>query len=333
MREAGIARTGHTRLPSAARGAQLPAFQGSLVRAHDLTVLTKRLQSFAPRRLAPTQSSGARRRRPTTMRSQRTSREAVVPSRLPLSPVVPPPPCPSAHANRPGSPVSSTPDAQAHVELPPRVGVTQRPSSANEQRLRPDASDDALRSPQGLHQVVNQGWVAYFDCHCRCHAPRVAAGEARTSHCRQKRSAVKAAAAARRALTDRSGALVCDKTPASRTSRHRKPLWAPMGLGVFMELAEERVSHAISPRDPVRDDETRRESRARASYSKRGSAPRNSASISMHPNGPRRRERAPGRRNRSDRRSAGLRSARAWGRAHEGRAPKCEPSRCVSYGR
>lgn len=70
MREAGIARTGHTRLPSAARGAQLPAFQGSLVRAHHLTVLTKRLQSFAPRRLAPTQSSGARRRRPTTMRSQ-----------------------------------------------------------------------------------------------------------------------------------------------------------------------------------------------------------------------------------------------------------------------
>jgi hypothetical protein len=124
--------------------------------------------------------------------------------RLPLSRVVPPPPCPSAHANRPGPPVSSTPDAQAHVELPPRVGVTQRPSSANEQRLRPDASDDALRSPQGLHQVVCQGWVAYFDCHCRCHAPRVAAGEARTSHCRQKRSAVKAAAAARGALTDRS---------------------------------------------------------------------------------------------------------------------------------
>jgi hypothetical protein len=102
-------------------------------------------------------------------------------------------------------------------------------------------------------------------------------------------------------------ALVCDKTPASRTSRHRKPLWAPVGLGVFMELAEERVSHAISPRDPVRDDETRRESRARASYSKRGSAPHSSASRSMHPNGPRHRERAPGRDNRSDRRSAGLR--------------------------
>jgi hypothetical protein len=33
------------------------------------------------------------------------------------------------------------------------------------------------------------------------------------------------------------------------------------------------------------------------------------------------------------RRSAGLRSARAWSRAHEGRAPKCGPSRCVSYGR
>ena len=46
MREAGIARTGHTRLPSAARGAQLPAFQGSLVWGSHLTVLTKRLQSF-----------------------------------------------------------------------------------------------------------------------------------------------------------------------------------------------------------------------------------------------------------------------------------------------
>jgi hypothetical protein len=139
----------------------------------------------------------------TDAQSMQTSREAVVPSRLPLSPIVPPPPCPSAHANRPGPPVSSTPDAQAHVELPPRVGVTQRPSGANEQRLRPDASDDALGSPQGLHQVVYQGWVAYFDCHCRCHAPRVAAGEARTSHFRQKRSAVKAAAAARRAPTKR----------------------------------------------------------------------------------------------------------------------------------
>jgi hypothetical protein len=135
----------------------------------------------------------------TDAQSMQTSREAVVPSRLPLSPVVPPPPRPSAHANRPGPPVSSTPDAQAHVELPPRVGVTQRPSGANEQCLRPDASDDALGSPQGLHQVVNQGWVAYFDCHCRCHAPRVAAGEARTSHSRQKRSAVKAAASEGRA--------------------------------------------------------------------------------------------------------------------------------------
>jgi hypothetical protein len=51
MREAGIARTGHTRLPTAAQGAQLPAFQGSLVCVNHLTVLTKRLQSFgAPRR-------------------------------------------------------------------------------------------------------------------------------------------------------------------------------------------------------------------------------------------------------------------------------------------
>jgi hypothetical protein len=137
-------------------------------------------------------------------RWMQTSGEAVVPSRLPLSPVVSPPPRPSAHANRPGPPMSHTPDAQAHVELPPRVGVMQRPSDTNEQRLRPDASDDALGSPQGLHQVVYQGWVAYFDCHCRCHAPRVAAGEARTSHSRQKRSAVKAAAPARRAPTERS---------------------------------------------------------------------------------------------------------------------------------
>jgi hypothetical protein len=127
-----------------------------------------------------------------------TSREADVPYQGTV-PIVPPPPRPSAHANRPGPAVSSTPDAQAHVEFPPRVGVTRGPSDANEQRLRPDASDDALRRPQGLHQVVYEGWVAYFDCHCRCHAPRVAAGEARTSHFRQKRSPVKAAAAARRA--------------------------------------------------------------------------------------------------------------------------------------
>lgn len=90
--------------------------------------------------------------------------------------------------------MSRTPEAQAHVELAPSVGVPQGPSEANDQRLRPDASDDALRRSQGLDQVANQGWVAYFNCHCRCHAPRVAAGEARTSHFRQKRSAVKGAA-------------------------------------------------------------------------------------------------------------------------------------------
>ena len=192
------------------------------------------------------------------LRSRQTSREAIVPSRLPLSPVVPPPPCPSAHANRPGPAVSSTPDAQAHVELPPGVGVTQGPSHANQQCLRPDASDDALGRPQGRHQVVNQGWVAYFDCHCRCHAPRVAAGEARTSHFRQKRSAVKAAAAARRAPTERS----------RRWSATRR-LLAPL-------------PDAGNPLPEVTD------------------------------------------------RSGELRSARAWSRAHEGRAPKCGPSRCVS---
>jgi hypothetical protein len=94
----------------------------------------------------------------------------------------------------PRLPVPSTPEAQAQVEFPPCIGLTQGPSDPNEQCLRPDASDNAMRRPQGLHQVVNQGWVAYFYCHCRCHAPRVAAGEARTSHSRQKRSAVKAAA-------------------------------------------------------------------------------------------------------------------------------------------
>lgn len=58
MREAGIARTGHTRLPSAARGAQLPAFQGSLVWGNHLTVLTKRLQASAPRRLGASGTDG-----------------------------------------------------------------------------------------------------------------------------------------------------------------------------------------------------------------------------------------------------------------------------------
>lgn len=56
--EAGIARTGHTRLPSAARGAQLPAFQGSLVWGNHLTVLTKRLQASAPRRLGASGTDG-----------------------------------------------------------------------------------------------------------------------------------------------------------------------------------------------------------------------------------------------------------------------------------
>jgi hypothetical protein len=132
--------------------------------------------------------------------SRQTSREADRPVQARrLSPVVPPPPRPSAHANRPGSPVSSTPEAQAQVDFPPCIGLTQGPSDPNEQCLRPDASDNAMRRPQGLHQVVNQGWVAYFYCHCRCHAPRVAAGEARTSHSRQKQSAVKAAASEGRA--------------------------------------------------------------------------------------------------------------------------------------
>jgi hypothetical protein len=44
MREAGIARTGHTRLPTAARGARLPANQGSLVWGNHMMVLTKPLQ-------------------------------------------------------------------------------------------------------------------------------------------------------------------------------------------------------------------------------------------------------------------------------------------------
>jgi len=48
MREAGIARTGHTRLPTAARGARLPANQGSLVWGNHMMVLTKPLQSFVP---------------------------------------------------------------------------------------------------------------------------------------------------------------------------------------------------------------------------------------------------------------------------------------------
>ena len=113
-----------------------------------------------------------------------------------------PPPRSSAHANRPGPPVPSTPDAQVHVEFPPRVVVTQGPSEPNVHPPRPCASDDALRRSQRLDQVFNQGWVAYFNCHCRCRAPRVAAGEARTSHSRQKRSAVKAAA---------------DRTASSRT--------------------------------------------------------------------------------------------------------------------
>src|SRR5512132_4335349 len=57
MREAGIARTGHTRLPTAAQGAQLPAFEGSLVCVNHSTVLTKRLQSFG----APASSAVAAR--------------------------------------------------------------------------------------------------------------------------------------------------------------------------------------------------------------------------------------------------------------------------------
>ena len=48
MREAGIARTGHTRLPTAARGARLPANQGSLVWGNHMMVLTKPLQSSVP---------------------------------------------------------------------------------------------------------------------------------------------------------------------------------------------------------------------------------------------------------------------------------------------
>jgi hypothetical protein len=189
------------------------------------------------------------------------------PSRPPFGPV--PPPHLSADANRPGSPVPCTPEAQAHVELAPSVGFPEGPSESNDQRLRPNASDDAVRRSQGLDQVANQGWVAYFNCHCRCHAPRVAAGEARTSHSRQKRSAVKAATSAE---------------PQPRlTIARRRLLAAPRDAGnpyarelefaFSCVLAAERVSHSVSPGDPARDYEPRRASRARARSGERAGAP------------------------------------------------------------
>ena len=61
MREAGIARTGHTRLPTAARGARLPANQGSLVWGNHMMVLTKPLQSFTSWLVAASRAVGKNR--------------------------------------------------------------------------------------------------------------------------------------------------------------------------------------------------------------------------------------------------------------------------------
>jgi hypothetical protein len=71
MREAGIARTGHTRLPTAARGARLPANQGSLVWGNHMMVLTKPLQSFVPIRARKRGSSSAKIKRVSSRASAR----------------------------------------------------------------------------------------------------------------------------------------------------------------------------------------------------------------------------------------------------------------------
>jgi hypothetical protein len=181
--------------------------------------------------------------------------------------------------------VSRTPEAQAHVELAPSGGVPQGPSEANDQRLRPYASDDALRRSQGLDQVANQGWVAYFNCHCRCHAPRVAAGEARTSHSRQKRSAVKG-------RPQRTPGL--DRHPRRSTATRRllaapqdggNPYARELELEFSCLVAAERVSLAVSPGDPVRDREPCRASRAPASSRERAGAPCLSAPRAQPPTG------------------------------------------------
>jgi hypothetical protein len=243
--------------------------------------------------------------------SRQTSREADRPVQARrLSPVVPPPPRSSAHANRPGSPVSSTPEAQAQVEFPPCIGLTQGPSDPNEQCLRPDASDNAMRRPQGLHQVVNQGWVAYFYCHCRCHAPRVAAGEARTSHSRQKRSAVKAAASEGRAPDRQSRRATATRRLLAPPRDAGKPYAREFELAFSCELAEERVSHSVSAGHPARDDETRRASGVRCSCSKRANAPRALARRSPPPTGS----------------PAGF-PARVWRRRREAAGGKIRPHR------
>lgn len=86
-----------------------------------------------------------------------------------------PPPCSSVHADRPGSTVLCTPDAEIQVEFEARGILTQGPSEASVHCLRTGAGDDELRRSQRLDQVVDQGWVAYFDFHLPQLPPGVAA--------------------------------------------------------------------------------------------------------------------------------------------------------------
>jgi hypothetical protein len=191
-----------------------------------------------------------------------TSREADCPVQAAAWPGRPASP-PLSRCESPRHPGVLYPRGVSTVEFPPRVGLTEGPSEANDQRLRPDARDDALRRPQGLDQVVNQGWVAYFNCHCRCHAPRVAAGEARTSHSRQKRSPVKGRGAWRPSPRSTSRRATATRRLLAPPRDAGKPYARVFGLAFSCELAAERVSHSVSAGHPARDDETRHASGAR----------------------------------------------------------------------
>lgn len=127
--------------------------------------------------------------------SRRTFRRVEVDSTTGFGRVRPeiPPPYSSVHANRPSSPVLCTPDAEIQVEFEAGGILAQGPSEASIHRLRAGAGDDKLSRSQRLDQVVDQGWVAYFDFHLPQLLPRVAARTALTSHSRQKRSPVKGA--------------------------------------------------------------------------------------------------------------------------------------------
>jgi hypothetical protein len=78
MREAGIARTGHTRLPTAARGARLPANQGSLVWGEPPDGSHKTLTKFRADRARKRGSSSAKIRRVSSRASARLHTSCLV---------------------------------------------------------------------------------------------------------------------------------------------------------------------------------------------------------------------------------------------------------------